>query len=366
MPSTTSRVGWREVAAAIGMFGLGFVVVAGVVHLGMRNPQYLHADMRSEKLAILKERSGTVCSASFGSSHVHNGFDPRAFDLTMAGSPEQTRTLNLAIAGGSQTEQRMTALEFLKHIQTPTQTGATPKDQMAPRACILILELAAGANFTNDHLVHPRAINIYDWPTTKFVLQLTSPQMGTKQRWGRVGYALAAMGLHYLNVGMLSSNIFPAPLDQQMLHDETTDDRRGLLVLPKVAPGFERISKTIADAPKQPTVTQGTIVPGNRELVEELEAASPVRTMRIAYVVMPKIADLAETIAYPDSVETANGPVPILNLARPDLYPQIYDAKLWYDEAHLNENGAQLATKLLAESLKNWYATHAAQTTGGR
>jgi hypothetical protein len=55
-----------------------------------------------------------------------------------------------------------------------------------------------------------------------------------------------------------------------------------------------------------------------------------------------------------------------VNLARPDLYPQIYHAELWHDDSHLNEAGAQLATRLLAESLKNWYAVHGEPASCGR
>src|ERR1700722_607244 len=108
------------------MGALGFVLVAGVVHLGMRDPLYLHADIRSEKLFLLQQWSGKAYAASFGSSHVHNRFDPRTCDAVMAGTPEETRSVNLAIAGGSQSEQRAMAMEFVRQLQVPTE---------APRAC---------------------------------------------------------------------------------------------------------------------------------------------------------------------------------------------------------------------------------------
>src|SRR5271155_3278263 len=114
------------------MGALGFVLVAGVVHLGMRDPIRLHADIRSEKLFLLQQWSGRAYASSFGSSHMHNGFDPRAFGAVMAGTPQETRTLNLAIAGGSQSEQRAMALEFVRQLQAPKGTGA--------RACLVILE----------------------------------------------------------------------------------------------------------------------------------------------------------------------------------------------------------------------------------
>jgi len=306
----------------------------------------------------LEQWRGRAYAASFGSSHVHNGFDPRTFDAVIAGTPEETRTLNLAVAGGSQTEQRAMALEFVRQLRMPTGTGA--------RACWVILELGAGANFTNDHLVHPRAINLYDWATTRSVLRLTSTEMGWRQRVGRAGYALAAMGLHYMNVGMLSNRIFPAPLDAEMLREETVEDRRGLLVMPRPTPALVSIAAQIAKAPKQANVVNGVLAPGNAELVEELSAASSVPCVQFAYVVMPKIGDLWDQVEYPEFIETAAGRVPIVNLARPQRYPQIYDAQLWYDDAHVNERGAQLATRLLAEELKRRYAAQGRVAGCGR
>jgi hypothetical protein len=353
-----SIVKQRPIAKALGMGALGFALVAGVVHLGVRDAIHLHADIRSEKLAILEGWSGRAYSAGFGSSHMHNGFDPRTFDAAMAGTPEETRTLNRAVAGGSQSEQRAMALEFMHQLKTPTGTEA--------RACWVILELGAGANFTNDHLVHPRAINLYDWPTMRFVLGLASADMGWWQRVGRAGYALAAMGLHYLNVGMLSNRIFPAPLDAEMLREETVEDRRGLLVMPRQTPSLASIAAQIAAAPRQANVVKGALAPGNAELVEELSAASSVPHLQFAYVVMPKIGDLWEQVEYPAFVETTQGRVPIVNLARPQRYPQIYDPQLWYDDAHVNERGAQLVTRLLAEELKQWYAAHGLVAGCGR
>jgi hypothetical protein len=345
------------------MFGLGFVVIAGVVHLGMRDTLYLHADIRSEKLLILKEWSGKAYSASFGSSHMQDGFDPRIFDSTMADTPAQTRSINLAIAGGSQSEQRLTALEFLRTMKTAAPAETTT----GPHACMVILELTAGANLGSDHLVHPRTINIYDWKTARFVTRLTSPTMGNTQRVGRIGVALAAMGMHYINLGMLSSKIFPAPLDQEILDIETRDDRRGLMVAPPNPPwAVEKISRLIAESPKQPVVTQGVILPGNRELVDELKTASPVHNLQVVYVVLPKTSDLTEQVNFIDTLDTQHGPVPIVNLARPDLYPQIYHTELWHDDSHLNGAGAQLATKLLAENLKSWYAVHGEPASCGR
>jgi hypothetical protein len=352
--SAINDTGWRKIFAAVAMFATGFVVVAGAVHLAVGNPLRLYADMRSEKLMVMDEWQGRAYSAAFGSSHVHYGFDPRSFDLAMAGTPLQTRSLNLAIRGGSQGEQRATAMPFLEHLQRPTALG----QNLEARACMVVLELNAGANFTNDHLVHPRAINIYDWRTARFVWGLTDPQMSQTQRVGRRGYALVAMALHYANLGMLSSKIFTPPVDTVELNEETVDDRRGLMVEPPLPGVREVLEKIIAEAPSHPTGSPQPLLASNREMLEDLKAASPVKNVLMVYVVMPKLSDLTEYEVPPDSLEWSGGTAPIINMARPDLYPEIYQAKYWFDDVHLNERGAALLTKLMANSLKSWYAAH--------
>ncbi len=348
----------RKVLSAVAMFIAGFILVAAAIHVSLGNGLKLHADIRSEKLQLMDQWQGKAYTAAFGSSHVHNGFDPRTFDVTIAGTPLQTRSLNLAISGGSQTEQRVEALSFLKNLNAPPRIGAP----IESRACMVILELNAGANFTNEHLIHPRAINIYDLDTVRFVSKLVTPQMGLQQRIGRIGYSLLAMVLHYTNVGMLSSDIFAPPIDHEMFHAETIDDRRGLYTVylgPDVKPRVEaHLRKIVAEAPPSSQATPEELLPGNRELLNELAAASPVRNLSYVYLVMPMLTDLKNYPMPPDEIAWSGGTAPIINMARPDLYPELFQVKYWVDDAHLNEQGARLFTRLMAERLKQWYVAH--------
>lgn len=339
---------------AVLLFLAGFVAVAGTIHLLIRNKLYLHADIRSEKLQLLDQWQGKAYSAAFGSSHVHNGFDPRTFDVALAGTPLQTRSLNLAIAGGSQAEQRVVALDFLQTLHAPPHIGAN----IESRACFVVLELGAGANFTNDHLVHPRAINIYDADTVRFIEHLTSPNMGIRQRIGRVAYAGLAMILHYVNVGMLSNEIFAPVIDEAAFRMETVDDRRGLLSIPAPPPVRKKLEEIIAESQGVPQPHPLPLLPGNAELLDQLSAATPVKPLSMVYLMMPMLADLKSYPVTPDDIRWSGGTAPIVNMARPDLYPQLYQAKYWTDEAHLNEEGARLLTKLMAQQLKQWYAVH--------
>ena len=349
MPTSEKNPGMREIFAALGMFVLGFLATAAAIHASIRNPLRLHADIRSEKLAILDEMRGRAESAAFGSSHVHNGFNPGAFDRELAGSPLETRSENLGVAGGSQSEQRAMALEFVRHLQPAPA---------ASHACLVMLELNAGANFTPDHLVHPRAIDIYDWKTARFISHLVDPAMSWKQGAGRTGFALVAMGLHYANVGMLSNLIFAPSLNQAIIKRETEGDRRGQEVSAYDPVRVAAMAKEIAAQPKQVRFEAISTTPGNTGLISEIADASAVKGLAFAYIVMPSLDDLKITSIYPDAIDAAGLQVPIVNLARPDRYPQLYHAELWNDDSHLNGRGAEMASVLVADELKRWYAAH--------
>ena len=336
----------HQLIGAIAVFVLAFVAAAALLHQSVRRPLLLHADMRSEKLVLLDRYRGQVNAAAFGSSHVHNGFDPRAFDAVLSGTPYRTRTLNLAVEGGSQTEQRVLALQFVRDLTPATESIGPP---------VVLLELNAGANFTNDHLVHPRAINIYDWDTVRFAWQTVVPGMDRKQFFGRRAYALMAWGLHLANFGMLSSRIFSAPLDEKQLTDETRSDRRGFLTPDEVPGAARNVAAEIASMPPISAAEPESLVPANRILAEELQHASAVPGLRVAYFVTPLIADLHQHGVYPPCIQTSSGPVPILELDRPKELAALYhDPSDWTDDAHLSARGAEQVSRLLAQEWLQW------------
>lgn len=348
------KAGAKDILSAIALAAAGFLLGAAAVHASIRDPLHLHADMRSEKLAMLDQWHGKVFSAAFGSSHVHNGFDPAAFNRTLASTPAATQAANLAVEGGSQTEQRIMALEFLKHLESPAAA------QAPPQPCLILLELEAGANFGTQFFVHPRAINVYDWPTTHLVASFAPPGMSLKQRGGRIGFALIEMALHYTNVGMLSNLIFAPPLDNQALTDQTADGRLGERVMLRIPINSAAVAATIAAAPSHPTIVSGSLTPGSQLLIAQLAAASSVKDVSFAYIVMPMLRDLTEAPDYPDHLTVDGRDVPIINLGRPDRFPQLFAPALWYDGSHLERSGATLASTLLAAQLKQWYAAHGA------
>ncbi|SNT43133.1 hypothetical protein SAMN05421770_11513 [Granulicella rosea] len=304
---------------------------------------------------MLQSLHGDEFSAAFGSSHINNGFDPRAFDAIMSQTPEPTHSVNLAVAGGSQSEQRAMAKSFVEQLTTPAQ----------PQPCLILLELDAGANFGGNHLMHPRAINIYDWPTMRLMSQFSSLAMPVTQRWGRSGFAMAAMGLHYLNIGMLSSLIFSPSLNAETMLSQTEDDRRGLHLERALAPDTNGIARLIANRPVQPAVAKGEVLRGHFALIEQLVAASPVHHLSFVYIKWPRFGDVDEIKSYPDHITVGGRDVPILNLGRPDLYPELYVPGIWHDDAHLGGEGARMVSTLMGRKLAEWYATHGAPAACG-
>ena len=355
-PSPSAKTIVLTVAFAI----LGFVTCAAILHAWIaciRDPLYLHADIRSGKLQIMEEWQDRAHSASFGSSHVHNGFDPRSFDRALAGTPLQTRTINLGVAGGSQTEQRVMALEFLRHLRRPSSAS--------PQSCVLLLELTAGANFAPDHLIHPRSIDIYDMATTRFANQLTSTNMNLARKTTRLGIADFEMLLHYTNVGMLSNSLLPNLEADSQYEAETEADRRGVLNMQPSPLATKILASVIAKAPKHPVMVPGEMFPGNILLIQQLESAAPFPGVLFAYVVFPKLWDLEEEKVYPDSIHVNGTSVPVIDLARPDRFPELYRADYWFDDSHFDQAGAEAASAVLADQLKTFYAAHPGRLTCG-
>jgi hypothetical protein len=352
--STEGEISRRHPIRTVASFAAAFIVTAAVIHFSLPDPLRLYANIRSEKLLLLQQWQGRVSSAVFGASHANDGLDPRTFDSALAGTPLRTTTLNLGIEGGSQSEQRAMALTFVSSLRPhPDQ------------ACFVLLELNAGANLTVDHLVHPRTIDIYDWKTVRFIHGLSTAAIGRKRGAGRFAYALAAAAMYYSNVGMLSNLVFTPPTDSQLMLHETEDDRRGLMNR-QVPPGnAATLRRLFAQSPRTMIPRPEPLLPGNYALVDEIMKASPVKDLHVLYWVSPQTADMQSFPVYPAEITVDGVTTPILSMARPDLYPDLYQPQNWYDYAHLSASGAPLLGKHLATQLSDWYRTRPQQMSCG-
>ncbi|MES2394136.1 MAG: hypothetical protein V4555_21060 [Acidobacteriota bacterium] len=337
---------FRKALFAVLLGVISFAAAASIIHLCIRSPLNLYAAVRSEKLAAFAPWQGRATSAIFGSSHIHNGFDPRSFDQTLAATPLATTTFNLGVEGGSQSEQRVLALNFLKTLRPQPH-----------QACFVFLELNAGANFTNNHLVHPRTIDIYDWRTLRFIHQLSPRSLGTQRALGRTSFGIVGSLLYYTNVGMLANRIFTPPLDQQMLTAETIQDRRGLYT-PDQPAATAAVFQLFADAGHAMTPAPEPLLPGNYALLSELQRDSPIRGVHFIYVVSPRIDNLSSYPQYPAEITVDGVTTPILSMARADLYPDLFPPAEWIDGAHLSAAGAGVLGRDLARQLLDYYQQH--------
>ena len=322
---------------AIFGFSLGCLAIARLVG----NPLTLYAEQRSEKLELLSKHLDDSCSAAFGSSHIHNGFDPRVFDETLGLHSIPSHSLNLAIEGGSQTEQFVMAKLFLSQLQR-TRAG---------RDCLIMLELNAGANLQTRHLVHPRSINIYDASTAEVSLQFSDTGLSLLRRLGRASFAFAATSMHYLNVGMLESRVLPRQTKRDLLDRESDFDRRGLLIEPPNVADAMIVNEKFRSRPPAPRIVRVALMPGPRILVSKLEQAPGGHGVSYILIVAPKLSDLVSFEEYPDCVVVGDARIDVINVARPPDFPSLYQPELWHDDAHLNEAGATVYTRLIAEDI---------------
>lgn len=295
-------------------------------------------------MAMLGSRRSTVTAAAFGSSRVHNGFDPRVFDAALADSGYTVDSLNLALFGGSQTEQRALARDFSAHLVRPDGR---------PSVCMVLLEINAGLNFQATNLFHPRSINLYDPDTVVFAMRFSGESLGTRRRLGRAAIAISAGVLHFANVGMLGEALFD-PIADTLSPKRTSEALRGFLNEDPTAAGLAGVRRAFEDRPRQAATQEVLILPGNRQLLADIASVAAVSNLQLMYFVTPSLDDLALAPVYPAVIDGPNGPIPIFNFAQPSRYPQLFDEKLWRDPGHLSTTGATALTRLLAEEVRAW------------
>jgi hypothetical protein len=345
----------RSILGAVFLFLGGFVATAALLHLAVGDTMALYASGRSEKLEILKRNHYAYSTAIFGTSHVQQGFDPRAFDATLAGTPIAVRSFNLGLDGGAQVEQRLMAQDFLRHLTPPAGGGP----------CIVMLEVNADPTFAMNYTSHPRQINILDWSSLRLSFDFPTPGFTGLYKLHRRLMNVIAAFYHTINMGMLSNRIFRPPFNEASIDMEMANDQRGMHHVPPNAIAEADIARIYKKQHFPPTPVPSDMPNGYAELIEGLHRAPHGDRVQFAWVEMPWLRDLASYEVYPTSQKTSFGEVPILDLGRPDLYPELYNRSLWEDSQHMNEEGSKLFSRLLANQLLAWTRDHPARRCGG-
>jgi hypothetical protein len=341
--------------AAAAVVAVGFAGTCCLLRLLIPHPINLYAEIRSEKLALAKQWIGLVSVAAFGSSHVDCGFDPRVFDKTLVPEATHPISINLGVSGGIQIEQTAVAREYERLLAS----ASTTRD-----VNILLMEVNTSLNFTNKVMTHPRSINIYDSDAVRLAFQFSDPKLGRVRALGRSSVALLGSALNFMNVGMLSNEIFPPPLNAAIVQNETVAGRRGLSPPPPSshdARDADEIHALVAGLKSNPQGVPAEVTPGLCAEASSLESAdaggSGRHHYRVIYFVTPKLTDLSTYSTYPDALTCGGGTIPIVNVALPGKNPQLYEPVLWHDLTHLNERGARLYSKLLAQAVRDVLAT---------
>jgi hypothetical protein len=337
----------RRITGAIACAALGFIGTCCLLRLLIPAPINLYAEIRSEKIALAKQWAGIVSVAAFGSSHVDTGFDPRSFDLSLFPGADHPMSLNLGVAGGSQIEQTAVAREFKRIVAASPATRNTH---------ILLMEANSGVNFTSKFMTHPRSINIYDSSALRLAFQFSDPRLGRVRALGRSLVAVTGYGLHFMNVGMLSAQLFRPPLNAALVDTQTAAGRRGLSP-PPPSPldvrDTQDIHTLMATLTSKPVSSPAVITPGLcSEATSLLNDNDGAARYTVMYFVTPKLSDLRSYTVYPDAIECGRLAIPIVNVALPETYPQLYDPALWHDINHLNERGAAVYSRLLAHAVE--------------
>jgi hypothetical protein len=352
MEATRSRprrqARWASFVVRAFTLALAFSATALILHLLIGDPRRLYAEGRSEKLAQLHEWSKRISVVAVGTSRVEEGFDPATFDASFNGHQSGATSFNLGLPGGSQSEERFTAQEAIRALDS----SDTKSDR------ILLLELNAGVNFPPDDVLHPRAINVYSADTISFSYDFDGDGMSIK-RLGRLAFAMIAGAAHYANAGMISALVFRSgSADNPEVALAAT---RGQRITPASRQDTRDADAAFnaRGAPETPIAT--ALAPGNHQLLADVARAGGSATrahVQLVYVVTPSLNDLTSAAVYPGEIDGPKGPVPIINLARPDLYPQLYQRTYWRNAGHVNAAGAAVFTRILAQQLDAWLRRH--------
>jgi hypothetical protein len=243
--------------------------------------------------------------------------------------------------------QRVMAMDFLSHLR-PHANGP----------CLVMLEANAPGIFATWFTDHPRQVNILDWHSRKLGFSFTLFQMPRIHRLHLLLLSYESAFLHTINLGMLSNAIFRPPYDEARIQDQTSNDRRGLHVRTPDAVEQLQFKSDYAAQSNQRVPTPTPLDPGHYILIDDLQRSPNGERAQFVWIVMPLITDLTSYPVYPDSQKTSLGEIPIIDLGRPDLYPQLYQPEMWTNNQHLSERGAKLASQLMASLLLQWTNNH--------
>ena len=327
-----SRAGVRGTGAlaAVLVALLGFLGVQGLVGLLLEGRPELRlpeGSVEAAKFEHFRANRATYDLVFVGTSRVHRGFDPGAFDARMAELGHATHSYNFGLQG-------LTFLEELHLVDWILE-------QRSPSLRMLVVEPTERDVLPNraDQLTM-REVNWHDFAAT---------QSGLRAAWRsnrRFGQKLEMSSSHLLHCAHRSCNVgVGANLLSRFLSEPAP--------APSLPAGFGTWTETAApgEAPEARAPREMVLEPSPEmwRVLERITQRARAAGVRLMFVIPPTLKSLRMF-----QEARKGGQLPDLVLYLPGNFPELFRnaEDYFYDEGgHLNAKGAQLFSRRMARDV---------------
>ncbi len=323
---------WRLALCAIVAFA--FLASAALLHRVLPNavPEI------TPKLDYLRAHRGDYDTLFVGSSRVYHGFDPKVFDATTAAAGLPTHSFNMGINGMQPPE----SLYVLRKVLAMD----------LPHLRRIFLEIASVAPPPDTGNLTMRDIH---WRDNRSLIDgirrvFLNPQNARGfAAWQQAGNSLWAVALTYAqnewNIGRLDLttelNKSPNRLGAVMLGP----DLNGYLpVSHPLAPESLQTLQRNLKAMRAGTVKEPETDPLNEKAYEDIRDVLAKRGIELVLISAP------ETVKNYHAWVDAPAGVPLLRFDDPVRYPELYVPEHRLDSDHVNDAGAKILTRELAQA----------------
>jgi len=326
---------------------VSFVMMVGLLHKGLDSPTIpANLPIISPKYAYYQAHKDEYTALFFGSSRIYHQVDPLTFDAVAAKAGINVRSFNFGISG-------------LKPLQNYVLMRDVLKDPPARLKWVFIEDAIDRGSAPIDEVRSARAIYWHSWENTKFAIAfvLTHPYTPLLKKIEYTLGHLIPFVYHQMNLGSAIAQYQPnlhisaedraiatqflsragyRPIDFEMPKEQ--------YFLENVA-AYQQEVEQLAERKRQEdyqdALTQHTLSYLNK-IVTTVEAtdAQPI------FIVAP-------TTVYQETIHRAfyQGKIEhLLTFNDPNLFPELFEPVSRKDWDHLNPQGAEAFTKLLAEA----------------
>ncbi len=308
--------------------------MAAVLHLALPP----HVPEVTPKLDYFAAHKGDFDTVFIGSSRIYHGVSPKLFDARIAARGHQTRSFNMAINGMMPPE----SFHLLRAILA----------MRPPRLHTVFLEVASAAPDPDPDNLTIRDVYSRDYRSLIYGAKraLLDCRTGPRtDRWSRAWDDLSATAVtvaqNELNIGRvdLTADLVKTPdrLGRVMLGPDTD----GYLPLrPPMPPESRAAFEKNLDAMRAGKVPERPPDPLNADGYLRIRDLLAARRVEMVLVVTPLA--LKDYHAW---VDAPPGPR-LLRFDDPARYPELYLPENRHDSDHLNDSGAEIFSKELADA----------------